>query len=145
MQDPLDIRNEMRQFDRKNRSFYDDLDEDQKKKLSIFPLIRWGSAVEGNRDLQEFYVIATNERFNRRFFNVNAARHRKLLWLTATTVSPDLGDHYHPWIKPKSRKTNKRIKELSEIFPHAKQDELELLAELNTDADIRQYRKHSGD
>ena len=33
MSDPLEIKNEMAQFDQKNRDFYDSLDDDQKKKL----------------------------------------------------------------------------------------------------------------
>jgi hypothetical protein len=34
MSDKLNIANEMRQFDRKNRSFYDELTAEEKKKFS---------------------------------------------------------------------------------------------------------------
>ena len=63
MTDKLNIANEMAVFDRKDRTFYDSLTDEERKKFSPFLMIRWGSAVEGSRDLQEFYVIATNERF----------------------------------------------------------------------------------
>ena len=57
MSDKLNIANEMRQFDRKNRNFYDELTAEEKKKFSNYLMIRWGSAVEGSRELQEFYEI----------------------------------------------------------------------------------------
>ena len=64
MSDKLNIGYEMRMFDRKVRSFYDDLTPEERKKFSNYLMIRWGSAVEGSRELQEFYLIATNERLN---------------------------------------------------------------------------------
>jgi len=77
MTDKLSIANEMKMFDHKVRDFYDELSEDERKKFAPFLMIRWGSAVEGSRDLQEFYVISTNERLNKNFFNINSTRHRK--------------------------------------------------------------------
>ena len=69
--DRLNIHNEMACFDRKERGFYDSLTDEERKKFSNYLMIRWGSAVTGSRELQEFYVIATNERLNRNFFAVN--------------------------------------------------------------------------
>ena len=74
--DKLNIQNEMAQFDRKNRDFYDELTDEERKKFSNYLMIRWGSTVEGNNDLQAFYIIATNERLNKNFFAIN--QHPKL-------------------------------------------------------------------
>ena len=87
--DKLSIQNEMACFDKKDRHFYDSLTDEERKKFSNFLMIRWGSSVNGSRDLQEFYVIATNERLNKHFFAIN--KHPKLQWLCATAVSPDMG------------------------------------------------------
>ncbi len=103
MSDKLSIANEMKMFDHKVRDFYDELTDEERKKFAPFLMIRWGSAVEGSRDLQEFYVISTNERLNKNFFNINSTRHRKLQWLMATTVSPGLGSMRHNWIAPKKK------------------------------------------
>lgn len=46
--DKLHISNEMLQFDKKNRNFFDDLTPEEQKKFSPFIMIRWGSAVEGS-------------------------------------------------------------------------------------------------
>jgi len=145
MSDPLNITNEMRQFDLKNRDFYDSLTDEQQKKFAPYLMIRWGSSVTGGRELQEFYVIATNQRLNRYFFGINS-RHRKLQWLLATTVSPDMGAHRHKWIAPRKKPSNnKHRKEIAEIYPHLREDELDLMAILNTPEDIKEYRKQCGE
>lgn len=146
MSDKLNITNEMREFDRKNRAFYDDLTEEERKKFSPFLMIRWGSAVDGSRDLQEFYVIAVNERLNKHFFNINTARHKKLQWLMATSVSPGLGTHRHSWIAPKKKESgaSAKRKQLAEIFPHYKDDELDVMMEIVSQKEIDQYYRAAG-
>lgn len=142
--DKLSIHNEMIQFDRKNREFYDELTAEEKKKFSNYLMVRWGSSVQGSRELQEFYLIATNERLNKRFFDIN--RHPKLQWLTATTVSPGMGTHRHQWIAPKKKESGASAvrKQLAELYPHLKDDELDLLSSLTTKKDIDEYLKSSG-
>jgi hypothetical protein len=142
--DKLSIQNEMSEFDRKNREFYDDLTPEKKKKFSNYLMIRWGSSVQGSRELQEFYLIATNERLNKHFFDIN--RHPKLQWLCATTVSPGLGAQRHQWIAPKKKEPGASgiRKQLAELYPHLRDDEIELMAKLNTKRDIDAYLKASG-
>jgi hypothetical protein len=142
--DKLSINNEMAQFDRKNREFYDSLSGDEKKKFSTFLMIRYGSSVKGSRDLQEFYLIATNERLNKHFFAIN--RHPKLQWMCATTVSPGMGNQFHQWIAPKKKEPGAGSfkKQLAELYPHLKDDEIDLMAQLNTKKDIDAYLKASG-
>ena len=136
MSDKLNIANEMRVFDRKDRTFYDELTTEERKKFSNYLMIRWGSCVEGSAELQEFYLVATNERLNKHFFTVN--RHPKLQWLMATTVSPGMGTFKHNWIAPKKKEAGAGSikKQLSELFPHLKDDEIDVLAEITDKKDI---------
>lgn len=144
--DKLHISNEMREFDRKHREFFDELSEEEQRKFSPFLMIRWGSSVEGSRELQEFYVIATNERLNKHFFAVNGTRHKKLLWLMATSVSPDIGTHRHNWIAPKKRdkSDSAKTKQLRELFPDYRDDEIKLLSLITSAQDIAEYMKSQG-
>lgn len=146
MNDPLNINNEMREFDRKRRDFYDQLTEEQQKKFSAYLMIRWGSAVEGSRELQEFYVIATNERLNKHFFNINSTRHKKLQWLMATSVSPGLGTQRHTWIAPKKKVSgdSARRRQLAEIYPHYRDDELDVMMQVVSQKEIDQYFREAG-
>jgi hypothetical protein len=142
--DKLSIGNEMTQFDRKNRDFYDSLTEEERKKFSTFLMIRYGSSVSGGRDLQEFYLISTNERLNKNFFPLH--KHPKLQWLMATTVSPGMGTFRHNWIANKKKEpgANSIKKQIAELYPHLKDDEIELMAKINTKKDIDAYMKQLG-
>ena len=144
MSEKLTIANEMRQFDRKNRNFYDELTPEEKKKFSTYLMIRWGSAVEGSRELQEFYVIACNERLNKHFFSVS--KHPKLQWLMATTVSPDMGTPRHVWIAPKKKEAglSAKRKALMAIYPHYKDDEIDVMCEITTQKEIDEYNRLAG-
>ena len=134
----------MMQFDRKNRQFYDELTDEERKKFSNYLMIRWGSSVQGSRDLQEFYVIATNERLNKHFFAVN--RHPRLQWLMATSVSPGMGTHRHQWIAPKKKDTgsNEVKKQLMELYPNMKQADIEVLAQLTDRKELKQHLREHG-
>ena len=144
MSDKLNIANEMRQFDRKNRDFYNELSDEERKKFSNFLMLRWGSAVEGSRELQEFYVIALNERFNKHFFTLS--RHPALQWLCATTVSPDMGTPRHTWIAPKKKEPGASgiRKQLAELYPHLKDDDIAVLASITTKKEIDEHLKLLG-
>ena len=145
MSDKLNIANEMRMFDRKVRSFYDDLTPEERKKFSNYLMIRWGSAVEGSRELQEFYIISTNERLNKHFFDIS--KHPKLQWLMATSVSPDIGTPRHTWIAPKKKEAgiSAKRKQLAQLFPHYKDDEIDLLAKITDQKEINALLKQHGD
>lgn len=144
MSDKLNIANEMKVFDNKVRSFYDELTDEERKKFSNYLMIRWGSSVQGSRELQEFYVISTNERLNKHFFNIS--KHPKLQWLLATTVSPDMGAQRHQWIAPKKKEpgAGSLKKQLSELFPQYKDDEIEVLAAITTKKELDAYIKQHG-
>jgi hypothetical protein len=142
--DKLSIANEMSSFDRKDRGFYDSLTDEERKKFSNFLMIRWGSSVDGSSDMQGYYLICTNERLNKHFYNLH--KHPKLQWLCATSVSPGMGVHHHNWIsfKKKDTKANSIRKQLGELFPHLENDSLDLMAKLNTQKDINEYMKKLG-
>ena len=143
--DKLSIQNEMAQFDLKNRGFYDDLTDEERKKFSNYLMVRWGSAVQGSAELQEFYLISTNERLNKNFFAIN--RHPKLQWLCATAVSPGMGTHRHQWISPKKKDagSNEVKKALMELYPQMKQSDIEALAAVTDKKELREYlREHGG-
>jgi hypothetical protein len=142
--DKLSINNEMAVFDRKDREFYDSLTDDEKKKFSNFLMIRYGSSVQGNTMEQAVYLLSCNENFNKNFFAIN--RHPKLQWLCATTVSPGWGTKRHQWIAPKKKEAGASgiRKQLAELYPYMKDDEIALMAQINTKKDLDEYVKQLG-
>jgi len=142
--DKLNIANEMRCFDTKDRQFYDSLTEEERKKFSNYLMIRWGSSVQGATELQEYYLVATNERLNKHFFELS--RHPKLQWLLATTVSPNMGTHRHQWIAPKKKEKgdNEIKKTLMNLYPTMKSDEIHMLSKMITKNELRELMKDLG-
>ena len=144
--DKLSIANEMAKFDQKDRDFYDSLTADEKKKFSPFLMIRWGALVEGSSELQDYYLISTNEKLNKNFFDINTTQHKKLQWLLATTVSPGMGRQRHTWLASKKRDSsnNKSEKFLREIYPNARDDEIALIAQINDKSELKELAQAHG-
>lgn len=144
MSDKLNIANEMRCLDSKVRNFYDSLTEEERKKFSNYLMIRWGSSVVGPSELQEYYLVACNERMNKHFFELS--KHPKLQWLLATTISPGMGNHRHQWIAPKKKeKGNNEVKKtLMELYPTMKADEIDMLSKLITKKELKELMKDLG-
>jgi hypothetical protein len=142
----LYIGNELRALDLKVRDYYDSMDEKEKKDLAPYQFIRWGATVEGTADVQAYYLMSANERLNKHYFDISAAQHKKLLWLLATTISPGMGAQRHTWLAGKRRDSsnNKNEKLLREIYPTAKVDEIELMAQLNDKSDLRELARNHG-
>lgn len=130
-------------IDRKNRKWWDGLSDEQRDKFSSWIYMRYGATVEGNADLSRYYLIAFNEIVNKRF-NV-LKNHPKLQFMLMTAASPGMGTVRHTWLAPmKKGKANKRIKLLEQLYPNANSRELELLAEINGDDDIKAYLQDLG-
>ena len=144
MSDKLHISNEMAALDNKDKGWYDDLTPEEKKKFSNFLMIRWSSAVAGDRELQEYYVQSCNHYMNKHFFDIN--KHPKLQWLCATAVSPGMGTHRHNWIAPKKKDKGNTAskKEIMALFPAMKAEDINLLLNINEKKDITAYVRNNG-
>lgn len=144
MSDRLNINNEMREFDLKNRDFYSSLTDEERKKFSNYLMIRWGSTVRASRDMEEFYVISANERLNKHFFAVN--RHPELQWLMATAVSPGFGSQKHTYLKFRKKESadSSPRKILADLYPAAKLSDIETLAQLTDRRELKELLRDHG-
>ena len=146
MTDKLNIGYEMAQFDAKNREFFDELTEEEKKKFSPYLMVRWGATVQGSAELQAYYLMSTNENLNKNFFDISTTHHKKLQWLMATTVSPGMGTHRHQWIAPKKKESGSSEvkKTLIDLYPAMKMSDIDALAAITTKAEIKELLTHQG-
>lgn len=135
----------MAALDRKDREYFDEMTDDEKKKFSPYLMIRWSSAVTGDPMVQSYYLMSANERLNKNYFDISSSRHKKLQWLLATTVSPGMGVQSHQWIAPRKKESqNKSAKLLREIRPDLNEDEITLLCRINSDEEIKEMAKNHG-
>jgi hypothetical protein len=141
--DPLYIGNEMAAYDRKDRAYYDKFTDEQRKSFSTYLMLKYGANVGGNADMQAYYLMAANERVNKHFFEIN--KHTKLQWLCCTSVSPQMGNQFHYWLKGKKKEgDNKSQKFLAKLYPNLKSDEIDLLAKINDKRDLADMARNLG-
>ena len=103
----LDIKSEMKAIDTKDRSWYNSLTEEEKSKLSLWPLMRYTSSA-GDKNFTEHYLEWTNEVVNVHFNKLR--QHPELQFKLLQLVG--LGKAtFHPWIAPGKRGKKNKIQE----------------------------------
>lgn len=135
----ISLENVLSAIDRKDVDWWETLTPAQQKKFSSWLYMRYASNATGNSNLSRYYLIAVNERVNKKFSELK--NHSKLQYLLMTTTSPGMGKQFHQFISPpKVGKSNrKKINLLAKLFPMANDKELEVLLETNTDRDIEEH------
>ena len=125
----LSIKAEMSAIDKKNRNWYNDLTDDEKKKVSPWMLMRYASSVKHDViDFEEHYLEWTNELVNVHF---NTLRHHPELQIQLLQVVGIGSNQFHPWIAPGKRgKSDKMVELVATKYPYLNDDEINIY--LNT-------------
>lgn len=128
-------------IDNKDYGYYDKLTSEQKKKIVPHMLIQWISALQGNKDLQAYYLQSVEYHANKHFYNYMIASkehdNAKLQWLMLCAASPGVGKVYHKYI-PKISERVSLLKEnatvsdtkkyYEKIYPKANEQDIDELA-----------------
>lgn len=135
MSNKLDIKNEMKAIDCRDYEYYNSLSDEERAEYDkqIWIQMRWCSSVRG--PLSAHYLILTNLYANVNFTEIRKhpqLQHRLLQCVGLGT------SQYHEWIKPGKKATQNRLAAwVSSLYPHMKDDEIELFLEINTKEDLR--------
>ncbi len=124
----LDIKQMMRAVDTRDKNWFQNLSEEDKKLYSPYMTLKWTASVEHkDRAVQEFYIEEANSNINKHLWTLSK-NHKALLWkLSAMCGSTFV--LFHKWIYPKKKtgSTKSKMKELQALYPTAKQTDLDLL------------------
>ena len=148
MSDKIELKEKIAFVDLNVRAAWDEMTPEQQKSLKseFFILNRYiSNAKTSDRDIQRHFVLTVNEYFNKNW-NI-LQKHPKLLWLLLCMCSYDGSTQfYHEWIgnKKKTGSDSKKVKFLAEIYPNKKMDEIELMAKLTTDKELKDLAKRYG-
>ncbi len=148
MSEKVELKEKIAAVDENIRELWDAMDPDQQKSLKseFFILNRYiSNARSTNKEVQQHFVLTVNEYFNKNW-NV-LQKHPKLLWLLLCMCSYDgKTQFYHEWIgnKKKTGSDSKKVKFLTDLYPNKKIDEIELLAKLVTDKEIKDLARKYG-
>lgn len=130
----LDIKRELNAVDRKVYDFYENLTDEEKKAFSPYVLMRYTSNVQGDRDIQEWFLEMTNECVNKNHWDLSK-NHKSLLWKLFAATGAGV-NCYHPYIAAgKKEKANKIEKLLAEIYPAMKMEDIKILASMMDKSD----------
>ena len=148
MSEKIELKEKLSAVDQNVRELWDAMDSDQQKALKqeFFILNRYISSAKGQkREVQEHFVLTVNEYFNKHWYELQ--KHPKLLWLLLCMCSYD-GEKvfFHEWIGHKKRtgSSGKKVKFLEELYPERRRDEIELLATLTTDKELKDLARGYG-
>ena len=149
MTEKVELKEKIQAVDQNVKELWDAMNPEQQKalKAEFFILNRYiSNAQTPKREIQEHFVLTVNEYFNKHWNTLQ--KHPKLMWMLLCMCNYNQQTFFHQWIgnKKKTGTGGKKLKFLQEVYPNKKMDELELLAELVTDKDVKDLaRKHGLD
>lgn len=127
------------------KELWDATDENGQKEIKgdLWNLNRYISSVKSNnRELKEHYTLTVNEFYNKNWNEIS--KHPKLQWQTLCVCSHESKKtHFHEWLGLK-RGGNKKEEFLAELFPDMKRKDIETLAAITTDKEIKEYCEKLG-
>lgn len=143
MANEFKLRDILAAVDLDGKEVWDELTDAQKKDVTFFTLNRYISNVQGSREVKEHYLVVGNERFNKNLFAV-MSKHPKLTWQLACSCSHESRKiQHHEWLSLQKAK-NKKVEFLAELFPDMKMSDVETLATITTDKEIKQHCENLG-
>jgi len=127
------------------KELWDAAPEEGRKEIKgdLWNLNRYISNVKtSNTELQEHYLLTVNQYYNKNWNEIS--KHPKLQWLSLCVCSHhEKKAHFHEWIALKKEK-NKKEELLAEFFPNMKRTDIETLAAITSDKEIKQYCESLG-
>ena len=130
----IPLKDVMAAIDKKDRNFYNRLNDDQRKAFSAWMMMRYCSSVQG-RDAAN-YIYLTNELVNFQFMEVS--KHPELQWLLLSACGTGK-IQFHPYLKPPNakKKKNKISEFLYQLYPNCKPEDIELMIKLNSNEELK--------
>jgi len=137
----IPLKDVMAAIDKKDRGFYSRLTDEQKKAFSAWMMMRYCSSVQGREAAN--YIYLTNELVNHQFMEVS--KHPELQWLLLSACGAGKVQ-FHPYVKPPNarKKKNKIFEFVSDLNPHMKAEDINLLIEFNTKEELKELAEAHG-
>lgn len=136
-------------LDRKDYDFYKNLTEEQKSEIDIWMVMRWLASFENDNDTAQ-NIILINEIVNNNFSSLSPRKmagftgHKELQWMLLASCGSKRQKR-RKFIKPAKGSIKNHLEEIIiQIFPHFKQQDIDLFLKINTNDDIVSMLKENG-
>ena len=138
----LDLKTTLRNADMRNKNHFDKMSEQDQKLYSPFMLMKYMASVKGEQWMQEHYVEMINECVNKHLWTIS--KYKKLSWMLTAMCGVE-EQQFHPWLGSKKKTgNNDKQKMLSTLYENMKQDDIELLAEINDKKELKELARDFG-
>lgn len=136
----LPLKKVLAAIDKRDKSFYNSLSDEQKKEFNPWMMMRFCSSVQGKNAAS--YIYMANELVNKNFSDV---KDPEMQWLLLCTCGSGKVET-HPFIKPAhaKKKKNKIVEFIQELKPHMKLADIELLVKINSSEELKDYVRSNG-
>lgn len=137
----IPLKEVMSALDKRNKDWYINLPDEKRKAFSAWMMMRYASSVQGKNAAHYLYMV--NELVNKNFSDIS--KHPELQWLLLSACGVGKVE-FHPFIKPpNARKKKNRVTEfLTEIYPHLKSDEIDMLVSINSIQELKDLAQAHG-
>ena len=138
----LDLKKTLRAADLRDKNFYDQMSEEDQNLYSPFMLMKYMASVKGEQWMQEHYVEMINECVNKHLWTIS--KYKKIAWILTAMCGVEQ-QQFHPWLGSKKKSgNNDKQKLLSRLYENMKQDDVDLLAEINDKKELKELARDFG-
>ena len=131
---PLDIKRELNAVDKKIYDFYDKLTPEEQKEFSPYVLMRYVANVQGDPDIQAWFLEMTNELINKNHWDLSK-NHKALLWKLFAACGAGV-PCYHPYLKAGTKEKAVKIEKLlCELYPAYKMEDIKIMSKMMSKQD----------
>ena len=129
----LDVFRVLKALDENDKEFYNNLTDEEQKEFGGWLTMRWASSCHGS---PEHYLLYVNDLVNVNFSML--ADHKELIWKLLSICGTGKKER-HIWIPPpKKEKKSKIHEEVFKLYPLYKEDEIDILIQLNSKEELRE-------
>ena len=136
-----DIFEVLKQIDNKNYQYYESLSVEQQKEIQPYTLLRWLSSLAGNEQDHIKYTLETNEKVNKRFWELS--KYKDLQWKLLCSCGSKKFIR-HQWIPMSKTNKDKNYNMLRKFYSNLNDDEFEMKYREMTSNDIKDVQKFLG-
>jgi len=132
----LDLGSTLSAIDMKNKDYYNNLEDQEKKQYAPFVLMRFLSSATDQSGLHQFHCLAVNDIVNTDFWTLSKYPDFQHLLMCLVGLGKK---QFHQWIPNPKKKNSDKVKEfLQRVHPSINDIEIKLFLRNNTIEEFKQ-------
>lgn len=128
-----DIFEVIKQMDYKNYGYYDSLNDEQKKEIQPYTLMRWESCASGNENNHKALTLKVNNNVNQHFWELS--KYKDLQWKLLCTCGNKQWTK-HQWLPMSKVSNDKQYKVIRDFYKNLNEQDFAIVYQSLSKDDI---------